>query len=428
MKSPKSLSAHEAAARVHDQDILALPMGPGQPPAFLEALGERQTFDDLEINTALSLSPYTVFTRPGVRLRSGFFGPVERSLSAAGHDVCFVPADFRRFAVSLEMHPPRVMATAVAKPDASGRMSLSLHAGATIQALHECGRDPNRVLIAEINPGLPATQGWAPEYPHALTLDEVDIVIERESPLPILPDPQPGPTEQAIAEAVQRYVPDGATLQTGIGAIPSQVVSLLAEGTGGDYGIHSEMFTTGLMKLHQAGKVTNQKGTFDGKSVCTFAMGDADLYAWLATCDDVRFLPVDVVNNPTRIGANRQMISINGALAVDLLGQLVADTIGPLQYSGIGGHEDFVEGVGTAVSNRSLICLPSTAEHGGERISRIAATLPPGASVTTPRHQVDVIITEFGVAELQGRSVQERADALINVAHPDFRASLRQAL
>ena len=403
-------------------------MGPGQPPAFLQALGERGAFQGLEINTALLLNPYPLFTRPGVQLRSGFFGPVERSLSAAGHNVCFVPADFRRFAVGLEMHPPRVMATAVAKPDARGRMSLSLHAGATTQALRQCGRDPNRVLIAEINPALPATQGWAPDYPHGLTLDEVDIVIERESPLPISPDPEPGPIERAIAEAVQRYVPDGATLQTGIGAIPNQVVSLLAEGSGGNYGIHSEMFTTGLMKLHQAGKVTNQKGTFNGKSVCTFAMGNADLYAWLADCDEVRFLPVEVVNNPSRIGANRQMISINGALAVDLLGQLVADTIGPLQYSGIGGHEDFVEGVGTAVENRSLICLPSTAEHQGERISRIAPTLPPGTSVTTPRHQVDVVITEFGVAELQGRSVQERAEALINVAHPDFQDTLRAAL
>ena len=429
MSEPIVESAQEAAQRVRPLDTLALPLGPGQPPALLEALANRDDFEDLEVSTGLLLGLYSLFTRKGVRLRSGFFGPVERGLVEAGQNVSFIPADFRRFAVALEMNPPRVMATAVAPPDASGNLSLSLHAGATVEALRACGQDPERVLIAEINPALPRTHGWSPEYSHRLSVNEVDVLIEHESPLPVLPSAEPGPVERAIAETVQAFIPNGATLQTGIGAIPSQVVSLLAEGSGGDYGIHSEMFTTGLMRLHRAGKVTNRnKGTFDGRSVCTFALGDLELYDWLNDSDEVAFLPVDVVNDPRRIGANRQMISINGALSIDFSGQVAADTLGPRQYSGIGGHEDFVEGVGSAVANRSLLCIPSTTTVQGRLVSRIMPTLSPGTCVTTPRHQVDLVITEYGVAELQGRSVAERADALVKIAHPDCRDELRDQL
>ncbi|MAJ61011.1 MAG: 4-hydroxybutyrate CoA-transferase [bacterium TMED88] len=429
MPTPIIESATEAIQRVRSRDTLAVPLGPGQPPGFLTALGERDDFEDLEINTGLLLGLYPIFTRKGVRLRSGFFGPAERGLVAGGHDVSFIPADFRRFAVALEMNPPRVMATAVAPPDESGHLSLSLHAGATIEALHACGRDPERLLIAEMNPSLPRTQGWLPEYPHRLSVEEVDVLIEHEGPAPLLPSDEPGAVEEAIADYAQAFIPDGATLQTGIGAIPSQVVSVLAEGGGGDYGIHSEMFTTGLMRLHREGKVTNRnKGTFDGRSLCTFALGDQALYDWLDESEEVAFLPVDVVNDPRRIGANRQMISINGALAIDLFGQVAADTLGPRQYSGIGGHEDFVEGVGSALANRSLLCLPSTTESQGQRISRIVPTLAAGTCVTTPRHQVDLVITECGVAELQGRIIGERAEALVQIAHPDFREELRRAL
>ncbi len=423
-----AVSPEEAARQVRDRDSLALPLGPGQPPAFLRALGEREAFEDLEVSTALLLGMYPLFVRPGVRLRSGFFGPVERGLRASGHDVVFVPADFRRFAVVAEAQRPRVMATAVAPPGPDGLLSLSLHAGATTEALRACGADPDRLLVAEINPNLPRTRGLPGGAPHALHPDEVDVLIEAASPLPVLPDAEPGDVERAIADYARPFVPDGATLQTGIGAIPSQVVQLLAEGPGGDYGIHSEMFTSGLMALHHAGKVTNRKGHLDGVSVCTFALGDAPLYEWLNETDEVAFLPVDQVNDPALIGRNRQMISLNGALGIDLLGQVAADTLGPRQYSGIGGHEDFVEGTGRELSDRSLVCLPSTVVVGGERRSRIVARLAPGSAVTTPRHQMDVVVTEHGVAELLGRSVEERAQALIAIADPEFRDGLQAEL
>jgi acyl-CoA hydrolase len=188
------------------------------------------------------------------------------------------------------------------------------------------------------------------------------------------------------------------------------------------------MFTDGCMKLHRAGKISNaRKGQYDGVSVTTFAFGSKDLYAWLNENRDVAFLPVDIVNSPEVIGANDDMISINGALAIDIAGQVVADTINGKQFSGIGGAEDFVAGAGLELADRSLICLPSTFEKDDELQSRIVPSFSAGAVITTPRHQVDVIVTEYGIAELEGRTVRQRGEALAAIAHPQFRDELKAA-
>jgi acyl-CoA hydrolase len=187
------------------------------------------------------------------------------------------------------------------------------------------------------------------------------------------------------------------------------------------------MFTSGLMRLHEAGKVSNRKGVYDGTSIATFAMGSRALYDWLDRNDLVRFLPVDVVNDPSVIARNASMISINGALGIDLHGQVMADAIGDRQYSGIGGHEDFLAGAGLTEAGRSLLCLPSMARTSGEARSRIVARFDAGAIVTSPRHQVDVVVSEYGAAELAGRTVGERARALAGIAHPDVREDLLRA-
>jgi acyl-CoA hydrolase len=415
----------EAAALVRDVDTLAVPLGPGQPLELLHALGQREAFRELTVFAALLVDFFPLFTKPGVRLLSGFFGPVERALRAAGHAVEFVPADFRRFANLARRMAPRVMATAASAPDANGRVSLSLHAGATVEEIHRCGRDPERLLIVEVNPGLPRTHGLPPEHPHALAADEIDVLIESDRPVRALPEQVADEAEQRIAAHARRFIVDGCTLQTGIGGVPSLVARMLADGPGGDYGIHSEMFTDGLMHLHRAGKVSNRKGIHDGYSVATFAMGTRELYDWLDDNPNVRFLPVDQVNEPALIARNRRMISINGALSVDLVGQVVADRIGDREHSGIGGHEDFVTGAAFSDGGRSLICLPSTAKTPDGVISRLVVRFPSGACVTTPRHQVDVVITEYGAAELAGRTVDERARALIEIAHPAVRDALR---
>lgn len=427
MPKPNPAAPETAAALLEPTDLLGIPLGPGQPIAFLRALGARTDWQDLTVFGAILVELFPLFARHGVHLRSGFFGPAERALRAAGHDVEFVPADFRRFREIGERFAARVVATSAAPPDAEGRVSLSLHAGATVDEALAAARDPDRLLVVETHPGYPRTFGLPPDHPHSIALEEVDVWIDAGAPPPELPDAPVGPVERAIAEHVSPYVPSGATLQTGIGGVPNTVVELLANGPGGDYGIHSEMFTTGLMRLHQAGKVSNRKGVFDGHSIATFAMGTSELYDWLHEEETVRFLPADLVNDPAVIAQNRSLISINGALQVDLFGQIVADSLGGRQHSGIGGHEDFLAGAGRVAEGRSLLCLPSMATLDDGDHSRIVARLDAGSVVTSPRHQVDVVVTEYGAAELAGRTVGERARALVEIAHPDAREGLRAA-
>lgn len=427
MHRPAHCSPDEAAGLIRSTDQVGFPLGPGQPGAFLHALGVRESWDDLRLYGALLVDLYQVFTRPGVTYYSGFYGPAERVVRDLGGRIEFVPADFRRFGPILEQVRPRVMCTVAAPPDPAGYLSLSLHAGATVKELHQAGHDHDRLLVVEVSERFPRTVGLPPEHTHSLHLDEIDVLIESDREPFVLADEPATEVEEAIAGHARGYISDGCTLQTGIGGVPSTVARLLAEGDGGDYGVHSEMFTTGLMHLHKAGKVTNlRKGVLEGFSVTTFAAGTPELYAWLDGNSDVRFLPVRFVNSPELIARNRRMITINGALGIDLYGQVVADTIGGRQFSGIGGHEDFISGPGLEIEDRSLICLPATATVAGEVVSRIMPTFAPGSIVTTPRHQLDVVITEYGAAELRGRTVRERALALADVAHPDFREELRE--
>jgi acyl-CoA hydrolase len=420
------LNADEAAALLLPRDSLGMPLGPGQPPAFLEALGRRSDWEHLRIGGALLTVLTDLFSHPNVHYLSGFFGPLERLLRDSGANIGFAPADFRRFTPILEADPPRVMSTAGALPNADGRVSFSLHAGASVDQMRQAAADPDRLLVVEVSPAFPRTYGVG-DYVHSIAVDEIDVLIESDKEPVITADPPPTDIDRAIAEHVRAFVPDGATLQTGIGAVPSVVASLLAEGDGQGYGVHSEMFTTGLMRLHQAGKVTNKKGTFDGVSVATFAAGTRELYDWLHENHEVAFLPVDLVNSPEAIARNRAMVTINAAMCVDIQGQVVADTIDAVQYSGIGGHEDFVSGPALALEDRSILCLPATITLGDELRSRIVPWFAAGAVITTPRHQVDVIVTEYGAAELQGKTVHQRGEALAAIAHPAFREGLREA-
>jgi acyl-CoA hydrolase len=423
----RRMSAEEAAGLFEPRDTFAMPLGPGQPAGLLEALGERDDWEELRIGTGLLFVFTPLFNHPNVHYLSGFFGPIERTLRDSGANISFAPADFRRFEPILEEQHPRVMATTAAQPDGDGWCSLSLHAGSTYREMLRIADDPDRLLIAEVSDRYPRTLGVEPDYRHALHIDQIDVLVETDKgPLP-LEDPPPGDAERAIAEHASHYVPDGATLQTGIGAIPSTIVGLLAERDGGDYGIHSEMLTDGIMQLHEAGKITNRKGQYDGVSVATFAGGTRELYEWLDQNAEVAFLPVEIVNSPDVIARNRKMVTINGALSVDIQGQVIADTIRGNQFSGIGGHEDFVSGPALALGSQSLLCLSSTYTHDGGRHSRIVPWFDAGAVITTPRHQVDVIVTEYGAAELQGKTVHQRGEALAAVAHPDYRDELLAA-
>jgi len=424
---PAELTPAEAAALLRPTDSIGVPLGPGQPASLLHALGDRTDWVALDVLCAMLADFYEFPNRSGVRTLSTFYGPAERIYRDAGADIAFVPADYRRWAPIMAERAPRVMCTSASLPDADGWMSLSCHAGSTVEELHRAAADPERIVLVEVGSHFPRTRGLG-DHHHRIHLDEADALIRTDRELVVLADAEPTDVDLAIAAHAAAFVVDGSTVQTGFGSIPSTIATALASGPHQELGVHSEMFTTGLMRLHQAGKVTNRhKGVFDGVSVTTFAAGVPELYDWLDERPDVAFLPVELVNDPLTIAANRNMVTINGAITVDLWGQIVADTISAVQFSGIGGHEDFVSGGGRQRDDRSLVCLPSSSMVGAARVSRIAASLPPGSIVTTPRHQTDVVITEYGVAELRGLTVGERARALAEVAHPDFRDQLRAA-
>jgi acyl-CoA hydrolase len=424
---PNVCTPEEAVALVRPVDQIGFGLGPGIPDALLTALGTRDDWEDLRIGGALCLNLYDVFTKPGVSYRCGFFGPAERVLLSMGHRVDLVPGGFRQMGPIMARFAPRVMVAQGAPPDDHGTVNLSLHVGGTREELLRAGLDPDRLLIMEVNSNLPRTRSLPPEYDNTIPLEAIDVLVESDAAPFALADSPTTDADAAIARHALTYVQDGSTLQTGIGAIPNIVAAELARGPLGGFGIHSEMFTTGLMQLHRAGKVTNDaKGVFDGVSVTTFALGVAELYRWLDGNDEVAFLPVDTVNDPTVISRNAKLVSINGALSVDLYGQVMADSIDGRQISGVGGHEDFVAGAELHLDAHSLICLRSTTERDGELVSRIAGIPPQETVVSTPRHHTGVVITEFGAAELTGRTVRERAHLLVDIAHPDFRRDLRK--
>ena len=246
-------------------------------------------------------------------------------------------------------------------------------------------------------------------------------MVRAEEPLTELPVPPLDEVSQRIGQYVSMLIPNRATLQLGIGVIPNAVLNALKNHV--DLGIHTEMFSDGLLELMEYGVITNKYKTFHpGKSVTSFCMGSQRLYDYVNNNPHIEFSPSSYVNLPTNIAKNDNMISINSALQVDLAGQVVADSIGHDFYSGIGGQMDFVAGATMSVGGKAIIALPSTAKQW--TISRIVPTLTPGAGVVTSRGHVDYVVTEYGIAALKGKSVRERALELIRIAHPKFRAEL----
>jgi len=400
----------------------------GQPTGFLEALGTRTDLEDVVVFTGLLVRPYAFLQRAGVRVVSGFFGPIDRMARAAGGRVSYLPADFiglERIALRTK---PRVVLAVTSPPDRDGWMSFGVHAAASYRPFVEAARDPERVAIAEANPHMPRVGGMSELGDNRVHVSEVDAWVTHEAELVALPEsPPPSPEELAIARRVTELIPPDAILQFGIGAIPDEIARLLADGPRGGFGIHTEMISDGVMRLHEAGKITNRKPLHDGYTVATFALGSAQLYRWLDGNPSVRMLPVTDVNAPWVLHRLPRLTSINGALAIDLAGQVAADAIGGRQYSGTGGHELFVAGAASAPEGRSFLCLKSTATVGGTRVSTIVPALGEGARVTTPRHHVQYVVTEHGAVDLSGLTDAERPGALVELAHPDFRATLRPA-
>jgi 4-hydroxybutyrate CoA-transferase len=299
----------------------------------------------------------------------------------------------------------------VSPPDEHGFCSLGTSVEAMLAAIPAA-----RTVIAQLNRSMPRTLGES--FVH---VDEIDLAIEVDQPPYFYHEPRIGDVERRIGEYVAGLVPDGATLQMGIGAIPMAVAKCLMDKR--DLGIHTEMMTDVVVDLVNAGVVTGMaKERNRGKIVATFMMGTEKLYSFVHDNPMVEMRPTDFTNDTHVIRSFRRMTAINSAVAIDLTGQVCADSIGRHLYSGVGGQMDFIRGAALAPQGRAIIALPSTASDG--RISRITPFLQEGSGVVTTRAHVRTVVTEYGVAQLYGKSIRQRAQELISIAHPDFRDEL----
>ncbi|MBZ0293990.1 MAG: 4-hydroxybutyrate CoA-transferase, partial [Anaerolineae bacterium] len=299
----------------------------------------------------------------------------------------------------------------VSPPDEHGYCSYGVEVGVTKSAAESAG-----MVIAEVNPNMPRTLGDS-----FIHVSQIDYFIEVDYPLPEVPPQPPSPVQERIARHIAELIPDAATLQTGIGGIPDAVLRQLTNHK--NLGIHTELFSTGVMEMIEAGVVTNAaKSLHSGKVVAGFVLGSKALYDYIDDNPIFEFHPTEYVNDPFIISQNDRMISINSAIEVDLTGQVCADSIGPKFYSGVGGQLDFVRGAARSKEGKTIIALPSTTKN--DTVSRIVAQPKPGAGVTTTRNDVHYVATEYGVADLWGRSISERVHALVNIAHPLYREEL----
>jgi acyl-CoA hydrolase len=341
-----------------------------------------------------------------------FVGPNARRAVNEGR-ADYVPvflSDVPRLFESGEL-PLDVVFVNMTPPDAHGFCSL----GTSVEAMHAAIRAAKTVVV-QLNRAMPRTLGES--FVH---VNDIDLAVEVDVPPYVPASPVIGELERRIAEHVAELVPDRATLQLGIGAIPAATAMALMDKK--DLGIHTEMFTDAVVDLVEAGVVTGAaKERNRGKIVTSFLMGSPRLYDFVRDNPMVEMRAVDFTNDTHVIRSFDRMVSINSAIEVDLTGQVVADSIGHMVYSGVGGQLDFIRGAGLAVDGRSVIALPSTAAGG--TVSRIVDHLREGAGVVTTRAHVRTVVTEWGVAELFGKSLRERAADLIEIAHPDFRAEL----
>lgn len=320
-----------------------------------------------------------------------------------------IPSMFRSRELPLD-----VALVQVSPPDEHGCCRLGLSVACALPAVEAA-----QIVVAEINPQVPRTMGNS-----AIHVREIQYAVEVDRPLPRVAPAPFGAVERAIGEHVASLVPHGATIQVGIGKVPNAVLAALGEHR--DLGVHTEMFSDGLLDLAHRGVITGRhKGRFERRMVTSFATGSERLHRFVHDNPFVEFHPSHVVNDPNEIRKQHVMVAINSALQIDLTGQVCADSTGERIYSGIGGQMDFVQGALRSRGGRAIIALPSTAKQGTR--SRIVPRLEPGAGVVTTRGHVQWVVTEHGAVNLRGRTLRERADLLVQIAHPDFRNELRAA-
>ncbi|HOB40808.1 MAG TPA: acetyl-CoA hydrolase/transferase C-terminal domain-containing protein [Limnochordia bacterium] len=413
----KLISLEEAVRLVQSNQKICTAMAASEPAGLLTALaGRKDELENVTIVSCLIMRDYEIF-KPEMTGRflneTWFYGPGDRANHVHGN-VTYIPNNLHEAGKKKLANDKINIFWGTATPmDKRGYFSLSL--GLTYEKLMIEQAD---LVVLEINENLPWTLGDTQVH-----ISEIDHVVENTIPLVQLPPVEPGEEELVIGQYIVEMIEDGATLQLGIGGIPNAIAQSLMDKR--DLGVHTEMFTDGMVDLFNAGVITGRRKTiWKGKMVGTFALGTQKLYDFIDTNLAVEFQQGYVVNDPCVVGQNHKMVSINTALQVDLTGQVCSEAIGNRHYSGTGGQADTHRGAQRSPGGKGIIALRSTAKAG--KISTIVAQLPAGAKVTLGRNDIDYIVTEYGVAHLKGRSVRDRVQAMISIAHPDFRAELRE--
>ncbi len=416
----KRISIPEAVSLVHSHQTIGVGMAASEPPGLLTELGRhKDRLEDVTVWVCLPMRTYDFILKPEMTghffVENWFYGAPDRMVHPEGR-VSYIPNNLHRAASDKLLASKgrlNVFFGTATPPDERGYMSLSL--GLVIEKQLIEAAD---LVIIEVNENLPWTLGDT-----QLHIDDVDYVVENHVPLfELLPTP-PSETEKAIGGFIADLIEDGSTLQLGIGGIPNAITPFLLNRH--DLGVHTEMFTDGVVDLYNAGVITNKrKALWKEKMVGAFALGTQKLYDFLDNNLGVEFQQGKVTNDPYVIGQNYRMVSINTALQVDILGQVCSQSIGYKHFSGTGGQLDTHRGAQLSPGGRGIIALRSTAKNG--TVSTIVPTLSPGAEVTIPSQDVDTIVTEYGIAELKGLCLKDRMETLIRIAHPDFRGQIRE--
>lgn len=414
----KLCSAAEAVKHIKSGDRVVLGHAAGVPVDTVDAMiAAKDQYRDVEIVHMFTLGEGK-YMDPSLashfRHNALFVGGNARQ-ACADNRADFTPVFFHEVARLFRENvlPVDVALLMVSRPNEEGYCSFGVSCDYAVPAA-ECAK----IVIAESNDQMPFIAGGN----NLIHVSKLDYIVETSRPLFELPKPKIGEVERAIGENCGRLVPDGATMQLGIGSIPDAVLLFLKDKK--HLGIHTEMFSDGIVELVEAGVVDNtKKSLHNGKMVATFLMGSKRLYDFVDNNPNVLMFPADYVNDPFVIAKNSNMVSINSCVEVDMTGQVNSESIGLYQISGVGGQVDYVRGarMGHGIS---MIAMPSTAAKG--KASRIVPFFAEGAAVTTSRNDVDYIVTEYGIAPMWGRTLKQRAEGLIKIAHPDFRAMLQE--
>ncbi len=419
-RSPKWVDADTAIRKIQKGGRILVGSGCAEPQHLVHALVRNAScFRDNEVVHILTVgvAPYAEPQyQESFRHNAFFIGHNIRDSVAKGY-ADYTPiflSDVPRLLKTRQM-PVHAVLLQVSPPNENGCVSLGVSVDILPAAITSAD-----LIIAQVNKNMPDTCGVA-----QIPLNAIDYLVEADEPLMEFPQGEPDDVSMQIGKNMARYIQDGDTLQLGIGNIPDAVLMNLTHKN--DLGIHSEMVSDGIIKLYQNGNVTNmKKGMNEGKSIVSFVLATRKLYDVIHKNPDFQFYPSEYTNDPFVICQNKNMVSINSAIQLDLTGQVCSDSIGTKFYSGFGGQVDFVRGSKRSQGGRSFIALPSTAKKG--EVSRIVMSLSQGAGVVTSRADVHYVVTEYGTAYLHGKNIRERGLALIQIAHPKFRDELMDYL